>query len=105
MRTYLPLRTFFALFVLAATQTACGSFAGDTTSAGMGPAQCRAAGARQFLGQQYEPRIVDSARAYAGAMRSRVIMPGEIVTMGEPDPLRLNVEVDARNRIHRLRCG
>ena len=90
---------------MAATQTACGSIGDDASSAGMGPAHCRAAGARQFLGQQYEPRVVDEARAYAGAMRSRVIMPGEIATTSDVDPLRLNVEVDARNRIRRLRCG
>ena len=104
MRTPIPLRTLFALVAIAAAQTACSSI-DDTTSAGMSPAQCRAAGARQFLGQQYEPRLADEARAYAGAMRSRVIMPGQVVARGEPDPLRLNVEVDARGRIHRLRCG
>ena len=105
MRTPIAPRTFVALVAIAASQVACGSIAGDTTSVGMGPAHCRAAGARQFLGQQYEPRIVDEARAHAGAMRSRVIMPGEIATTSDVDPLRLNVEVDARNRIRRLRCG
>jgi hypothetical protein len=104
MSISIPLRTFCALIAIAASQTACSSI-DDTSSVGMAPAQCRAAGARQFLGQQYEPRLADEARAYAGAMRSRVIMPGQVVTRSEPDPLRLNVEVDGRGRIHRLRCG
>jgi hypothetical protein len=70
----------------------------------MGPARCTAANAKQYLGQELDAHNADDARAYAGAMRSRVIKPGEPVTM-DVDPLRLNVELDENGRIHRLRCG
>jgi Peptidase inhibitor I78 family len=90
---------------VALTQAACGSLSrGGTSSAGMGPARCTAANAKQFLGQEMDAHNVDDARAYAGALRSRVIRPGEPVTM-DVDPLRLNVELDQNGRIHRLRCG
>jgi hypothetical protein len=88
----------------ASAMTACGMFGASTRSAGIGPAECKAAGARQYLGQAPEERTIDEARAHAGAMRSRVIMPGEMATT-DRDPLRLTIEVDARNRIHRMRCG
>jgi hypothetical protein len=94
-----------AIFSVACTQAACGGlFGGGTTSAGMGPARCTAAGAKEYLGQQVDAHNIENARAHAGALRSRVIKPGEPVSM-DVDPLRLNVELDAENRIHRLRCG
>jgi hypothetical protein len=102
--------TVLAIFTVALTQVACGStlgggsLFGGTSSAGMGPARCTAAGAREYLGQQVDSHNVDDARAHAGALRSRVIKPGETVA-GDVDPLRLNVELDAEGRIHRLRCG
>jgi hypothetical protein len=97
--------TLLAIFSVALTQVACGSLSGGGTSAaGMGPARCTAAGAREYLGQQLDSHNLDDARAHAGALRSRVIKPGEPVTT-DVDPLRLNVELDAQGRIHRLRCG
>ena len=99
-------RILFAVLTVAATQAACGSLFGpSTSSAGMGPAECRAAGARQFLGQELEPHVVDDARAYAGAMRSRVLKPGDVITRGDVDPLRLTIELNEAGRIRRLRCG
>jgi hypothetical protein len=98
-------RIVFAFFTVALTQVACGSmFGGGTSSAGMGPARCTAAGAKEYLGQELDAHTVDDARAHAGALRSRVIKPGDRVTM-DVDPLRLNVELDQSGRIHRLRCG
>jgi hypothetical protein len=96
-------RIVVALLAVALTQAACGGY-GGTRSAGMGAARCTAANAKQFLGQELDARNADEARAYAGALRSRIIKPGEPVTM-DVDPLRLNVEVDDQGRIHRLRCG
>ena len=78
---------------------------GTTSASGMGPVQCKAAGAREFLGQEPDQRTVDDARAHAGAMRSRVIRPGEVVASRDRDPLRLTVEVNQAGRIQRLRCG
>jgi hypothetical protein len=98
-------RIALTVLAVAATQVACGSLFGrNTSSAGMGPARCVAANAKQYLGQEVEVHTVDEARAYAGAMRSRVIRPGQPVTM-DADPLRLNVELGPDGRIRRLRCG
>lgn len=98
-------RIVIAVLTVAATQVACGSLFGRSTSAaGMGPARCVAANAREYLGRALDSHTVDNARAHAGAMRSRVIRPGEAVTM-DSDPLRLNVELDPGGRIQRLRCG
>lgn len=86
---------------------ACGSWFGfgrDTSAVGMGPARCTAAGAQEYLGQEFDAHTADNARAHAGALRSRVIRQGESVSM-DIDPLRLNVEIDDTGRVHRLRCG
>jgi hypothetical protein len=48
--------------------------------------------------------VVGDAIVASGAMRSRIIRPGSSVTM-DRDPLRLNIEVDAENRIRRMVCG
>lgn len=66
--------------------------------------RCRAAGAQAYLGETVDDRVTDEARMAAGAMRTRVIRPGQAVTM-DADPQRLNIEVDETTRIRRLRCG
>jgi hypothetical protein len=66
--------------------------------------RCRAAGAQAQLGEIADDRVVEEARWASGAMRTRVIRPGQAVTM-DADPQRLNIEVDETGRIRRLRCG
>lgn len=90
----------FAL-ILSATVAlaACGS-----TEPRYPEPRCRAAGAQAQLGETLDDRVIEEARWAAGAMRTRVIRPGQVVTM-ELDPQRLNIEVDATGRIRRLRCG
>lgn len=101
----MPLKLIDALLAVALTQVACGSLFGrGTSSAGIGPARCTAANAQDYLGREFDAHTADEARAHAGAMRSRVVKPGEPVTM-DSDPLRLNLELDSSGRIHRLRCG
>jgi hypothetical protein len=101
MSPWIPL----VLLGVAATQAGCADLLdGSTAAAGMGPAQCRAAGAQEFLGQELDLHVVEKARAHAGALRSRVIRPGDAVTM-DADPLRLNLEVDDSGIVRRLRCG
>lgn len=70
----------------------------------MSEPRCRAAGAREELGKMLDDEVADNARAAAGAMRARVIKPGQAVTQ-EIDPQRLNIEVDDTGKIRRLRCG
>ena len=75
---------------------------------GSGPqlseARCRAAGAQAELGKTIDPAVTEATRAAAGALRARVIKPGDAVTM-DADPQRLNIEVDDTGKIRRLRCG
>lgn len=66
--------------------------------------RCRAAGAESELGKTVDDKVADDARYAAGAMRTRIIRPGQAVTM-DADPQRLNIEVDETGRIRRLRCG
>jgi len=101
----MSIRLISALACVALTQVACGTlFGGGTSSSGMGAAKCTAANAKDYLGQEVDSHTVDNARAHSGALRSRVIRPGDAVTM-DVDPLRLNVELGPDGRIHRLRCG
>lgn len=111
MRNNPSMRSKFTFALLAAGSMLAGcstvsNLVGNNRSAsGMGPAQCRAASAREFLGQELDPRIVDSARAHAGALRSRVVRPDDVVTRADVDPLRLTVETNDAGKIRRLRCG
>jgi len=97
MRHTLPLRFAIGLLALAGL-SACAS--GERYP----EPRCRAAGAQAELGKTVSEQVVDDARYAAGAMRTRVIRPGQAVTM-DADPQRLNIEVDETGRIRRLRCG
>jgi hypothetical protein len=94
----LPFHLAFSLLILLAL-AACGS-----TDPRMPEVRCRAAGAEAELGKTVDEKVVNDARYAAGAMRTRVIRPGQAVTM-DADPQRLNIEVDETGRIRRLRCG
>lgn len=83
---------------------ALASLSGCADGPRMPEPRCRAAGAEAELGKTADEKIVDDARYAAGAMRTRVIRPGQPVTM-DADPQRLNIEVDETGRIRRLRCG
>lgn len=95
-RSYLP---WLAVIPMAAC-----SFLGDKRDPAVTEARCRAAGAEAFLGQEADERVVAEARAAAGGLRSRVLPPSAMATL-DADPMRLNIEVDASNRIRRMRCG
>ena len=65
---------------------------------------CTAAAANGFVGQVASADIVEQARVAAQADVARVLHPGDVVTM-EYRAGRLNVDVDERGVIVRLRCG
>lgn len=67
-------------------------------------AQCRQDAAQSLVGQPATPANVDRARQLAGATTARVLKPGQMVTM-EFIEGRLNIDVDEKNVILRLRCG
>lgn len=68
------------------------------------PPECSAAGARFAVGQALSPQLEVAARTRANAAVSRVLKPGQAVTM-EFNAARLNLEVDARGRVTAVRCG
>lgn len=65
---------------------------------------CQAGPAQFAVGQVATPTVVAEAQRRAGAQRARVLRPGQVVTM-EFDAGRLNLDVDAANRVTRVRCG
>jgi hypothetical protein len=65
---------------------------------------CTAQAANAYVGQMASAEVVEQARRAAQADVARVLHPGDVVTM-EYRTGRLNVEVDERNVIVRLRCG
>jgi hypothetical protein len=66
--------------------------------------QCSAEAAKFAVGQPHTAQLEIAARHRAGARTSRVLKPGQAVTM-EFNGDRLNVDVDARNRVTSVRCG
>lgn len=65
---------------------------------------CTADAAGAYVGQVASDDVVEKARRAAQADVARVLHPGDVVTM-EYRTGRLNLEVDERNVIVRLRCG
>jgi hypothetical protein len=65
---------------------------------------CQPEPAQFALGQFATASLVQEAQRRAGAARVRVLRPGQAVTM-EFDGTRLNLDVDAGNRVLRARCG
>jgi hypothetical protein len=67
-------------------------------------AQCHADAAQSLVGQPATAQNVELARQRAGAQVTRVLTPGQMVTM-EFREARLNIYVDASNVITRVACG
>ncbi|MBS0428745.1 MAG: peptidase inhibitor I78 [Proteobacteria bacterium] len=68
------------------------------------PAACDAAGAQFAVGQPMTPPLEAAVRARANAASVRVLKPGQPATM-EFNPARVNIDLDARNRVKTVRCG
>lgn len=65
---------------------------------------CDASQVQGLVGKAADEATVEQARIDAGATRARVLKPGQAVTM-EFDGARLNLEVDADDKVVALRCG
>lgn len=65
---------------------------------------CDAAGAQFAVGQMFNAPLAEQARQGARAETYRRLRPGQIVTM-EFNGGRLNIDVDAGERILQVRCG
>ncbi|HWI81797.1 I78 family peptidase inhibitor [Ramlibacter sp.] len=105
MKPDMPVSSSFALALATAAAALAGCAARpDTASMGMGESRCRAAGAQAVLGRQLDAVTAAEALRSSGGLRTRVIPPGGMVTL-DHDPMRLNIEVDDRGTIRRMRCG
>jgi hypothetical protein len=69
-----------------------------------GEGGCDADAARGVVGEIATADVVERARRAAGAQVARTLKPGQMVTM-EYHASRLNIDVDAGNRITNVRCG
>ncbi len=69
-----------------------------------GGGECRMAGAQFAVGRQADAALQAEAAKRSGAQTVRILRPGQAITM-EFSPQRLNLEVDAGNRVLAARCG
>lgn len=117
MRLLPPALTLFATLLLAAcatpaseaeSGTAAGEHAAVDTPASPAPEApvmtCHADKVQWTLGQTADEALVAKAKLQAGADRMRVIKPGMAVTMDYRED-RLNLDVDADNKVTRAYCG
>lgn len=105
-RTYL-LPTLTLSAVLLCLLSACAQQTPATPAAPPSAAvggECKASGAQFAVGRNAEATLVEQARQRSGAHMARVIRPGQPVTM-DFSSQRLNLDVDAGNRITRVHCG
>jgi hypothetical protein len=100
----MPLRILAPTLLSAVLLAACAQPAPRDVPAAPPPGNCRAEPAQFAVGQVADTSLVEQARVRAGASRARLLRPGQAVTL-EFDAARLNLEVDAGNRVLRARCG
>lgn len=74
----------------------------ETPEIGVG--SCNPATLRDLIGKTATPALVADAQKRAGARTTRVIKPGQAVTMDYRSD-RLNIEVTERNVVTATRCG
>jgi hypothetical protein len=90
----------------ASTLAACGGGAQVRPAPAPAPAPqaCNAANAQFAIGQAPTASVIEEARRRSGAQMARVLRPGQVVTL-EFNGSRLNLDVDASDRVVRVRCG
>ena len=95
--------TTFAAGLLAA---GCSELPVDTTPAPPGDVRvvCQADTLGWTIGQTADETLVTRAKAEAKARTARVLHPGQMVTM-EYNDQRLNLYVDAANKVTRYACS
>lgn len=96
MRTALPL----TLLVMAG----CAATTPDAAPATAGPAKCELEPLKPMIGQITSDATAAEALKLSGARTIRWKPPGAMVTM-DYRPDRLNISLDAQNRITAFDCG
>lgn len=104
------MRLIFATLVTTVPllMSACGnmSSANSGTAPASAPAatRCNAAPAQFAVGRNVDAALESDARARAGAKVSRILRPGQVVTM-EFNAERLSLTVDDAGRVTHVSCG
>ena len=65
---------------------------------------CNAQGAQFAVGKTPGASVVEEARQRSGSYMTRVLRPGQVVTM-EFNAQRINLDLDAAGMIRAVRCG
>lgn len=99
--TRLPL---IPLAVLLASMVACSTMPAEPPMDATPSGVCNAQAASWAVGRAPTQDVVDRATRDSGAKVSRVLRPGQVVTM-EYRADRLNIDVNEREAITGLRCG
>jgi L-fucose isomerase-like protein len=98
-------RTSLLIVTLASGLSACTTPApADETATPPTAMACNAEAAQSAIGKVATADVVEQARKDAGAATTRVIKPGQPVTMDYRGD-RLNLDVDAANIVTGVRCG
>lgn len=66
--------------------------------------ECDAKNTSWAIGKDADATLVERIRTETGSVRARVLKPGQMVTM-EFRADRVNIDVDANNRVLKVRCG
>ena len=86
---------------MALLAMACATVSPDAGSASPG---CRVEGLQDLTGQPASSELGTEALRRSGARRLRWIRPGDVVTM-DYSAERLNIHLDAADRVERFACG
>lgn len=100
------------ILAVAALAAACAQQPQQAQPPAMAPAapppaianNCDAAPAQFAVGQTQTAPLVEEVRQKSGALMARVLRPGQAVTM-EFSGDRVNLVVDATNKVTAVRCG
>ena len=97
-----PATTFLGATLLAAGLSACATTPMPPDDAK--PGLCNASTLEWTIGQVADQALVTRAHRESGAKLVRVLVPGQMVTMEYSD-MRLNLYVDAANKVTRYSCS
>jgi hypothetical protein len=86
------------------TTTAGGTSSGAASYPSSGKPMCDAQPIQNLIGQKLTPALTEQARVGATSNKTRVLKPGEVMTM-EYNPERLNLILDQQGALTALRCG
>lgn len=84
--------------------SACAATAGNTPAQPASDGMCHADKAQYAVGKTYTVELGAEVQAASGAKAMRAIRPGQAVTMDYRQD-RLNLELDAQDKITRASCG